>query len=69
MKLTAKSLYKFYNAYKRRRVKPYLKSEAVPEQDDHAVVTLVGTNFNKIVKSKKKDVFVKFYAPWCGHCK
>ncbi|KAJ1960989.1 hypothetical protein GGI12_003504 [Dipsacomyces acuminosporus] len=33
-----------------------------------AVVDLTPTNFKKVVDGSK-DVLVKFYAPWCGHCK
>jgi len=51
-------------------VKPHLKSQEIPEQDpDSNVVTLVGKNFEKEVFESGKDVFVEFYAPWCGHCK
>ncbi|KAF0685090.1 Aste57867_22964 [Aphanomyces stellatus] len=32
------------------------------------VVTLTGDNFKSVVDGSK-NVFVEFYAPWCGHCK
>jgi protein disulfide-isomerase A6 len=33
------------------------------------VLALNEANFDKIVMDSSKDALVKFYAPWCGHCK
>lgn len=50
-------------------VDKFLKSEPVPEDPmDEGVYVLVGKSFDEVVNSDK-DVFVEFYAPWCGHCK
>lgn len=59
----------FYNRYRRRKIKPYLKSEPVPTEQEGATVKVVGDNFEDVVMDKSQDVFVKYYAPWCGHCK
>jgi protein disulfide isomerase len=58
----------FVEEYKSGALRPHLKSEAEPETQG-PVTTLVGTNYDRIVNDPTKDVLVKYYAPWCGHCK
>ncbi|KAL4075823.1 thioredoxin-like protein [Scleroderma citrinum] len=51
------------------KLTPKLKSQPIPETQDENVFVLVGEQFDDVVFDDTKDVFVEFYATWCGHCK
>eukprot|EP00043_Microstomoeca_roanoka_P006347 m.62154 g.62154 ORF g.62154 m.62154 type:complete len:480 (-) comp13378_c0_seq1:209-1648(-) len=65
---SVEALKQFVEDFTAGKIEEYIKSEPVPSKDEDNVRTVVGKNFNDIVV-KDKDVFIEFYAPWCGHCK
>ncbi|KAF2663568.1 protein disulfide isomerase [Microthyrium microscopicum] len=68
-KVTVKDITAFVDEFSSGKVKPSIKSEPTPENQDGPVTIIVANNYDEIVMDDKKDVLVEFYAPWCGHCK
>jgi len=68
--ISEESIRSFVQKFLNGDLKQHLLSQDLPEDwDKTPVKTLVATNFDEVVFDKDKDVFVEFYAPWCGHCK
>ncbi|GAK65066.1 protein disulfide isomerase [Moesziomyces antarcticus] len=59
----------FVAQYSSGSLKPSVKSEPVPKDQDGPVHVLVADEFDAIIGDDSKDKLVEFYAPWCGHCK
>lgn len=66
--MSVNSIQNWVNDFKSGALKPHLKSEQAPESQG-PVTVIVGTTWEEIVMDSTKDVLVKYYAPWCGHCK
>lgn len=67
--ITKDNLASFLARIKAGEVEQFLKSAKVPESNDEPVKVVVGSTFKDYVTNSEKEVLVKFYAPWCGHCK
>jgi protein disulfide isomerase len=68
--ITVDALSAWVKAYIAGELEATLRSEEVPEQHTvKGLTTVVGKNFDELVVNADKDVFIEFYAPWCGHCK
>lgn len=62
----------FVESFMAGEVEPIIKSEPLPTTEEiasQAVLKLVAHNYQAVMDDLSKDVFVKYYAPWCGHCK
>ncbi|CAA7390439.1 unnamed protein product [Spirodela intermedia] len=66
--VTVDSIQKFGQDFLEDKLKPFYKSEPIPEKNDGDVKIVVGDNFDEIVLDESKDVLLEIYAPWCGHC-
>lgn len=66
--LTVKSLDRFINNYKNKKLTKYIKSLPIPKPSSEAVQTIVRKNYDEVIKGSNKDVFVMYFATWCGHC-
>ncbi|KAJ3281936.1 protein disulfide-isomerase precursor [Borealophlyctis nickersoniae] len=67
--MTAEAIGEFVKDFVAGKIQPSLKSQEIPESNDEPVKVVVGKNYEDIVMDADKDVFIEFYAPWCGHCK
>ncbi|XP_049850961.1 probable protein disulfide-isomerase A4 [Schistocerca gregaria] len=45
------------------------KSAPIPDVDVGPVKTIVYDNFNEIMEDDNVSIFIKYYVPWCEHCK
>ncbi|KAG0497998.1 hypothetical protein HPP92_002689 [Vanilla planifolia] len=58
----------FAEGFLEDKLKPFYKSDQIPENNDGDVKIVVGNNFDEIVLDESQDVLLEIYAPWCGHC-
>ena len=69
-KVAPKDVAAFLTAFGNGKLSPHVKSETPPKKNDGPVTIATATTFDKLITAPKGvTAIVKFYAPWCGHCK
>ncbi|CAH9138253.1 unnamed protein product [Cuscuta epithymum] len=66
--ITLENIKEFAADFVEDKLKPFYKSDPIPETNEDDVKIVVGNNFEEIVLDNSKDVLLEVYAPWCGHC-
>ncbi|KAI9622471.1 hypothetical protein H4Q26_015152 [Puccinia striiformis f. sp. tritici PST-130] len=61
----------FIKLFRAGKVTKSVKSQPIPTKQDDGSYVLVANAFEDVVyaNNNHQDVFLEFYAPWCGHCK
>ena len=67
--ITEEHLLKFVDDWENKKLKPFLRGEEEPEENDGDVLVVVRKTFKKLVLDNDKDVIIVFFAPWCKYCK
>jgi len=67
--LSVADVTKFVDDFAAGNLAAFFKSEPIPETQEGAVTVVVGKSFEDVVIKSEDEILMKFYAPWCGHCK
>ncbi|KAH0749986.1 hypothetical protein KY290_029218 [Solanum tuberosum] len=66
--ITLEKIKAFNEDFLEDKLKPFYKSDPIPETNDADVKIVVGNNFDEIILNESKDAFLEIYAPWCRQC-
>ena len=66
--INEENIINFVLEYSKGGLKPELKSEEEPKENNGTIYYIVGKSFKKDVMNSTKDFLIKIYAPWCSHC-
>jgi protein disulfide-isomerase A1 len=67
--INEKNIKDFVERVSKGRAEAYYKSEPIPSDNSGPIYTVVSKSFKKEVLDNDNDIMVKFYTPYCGHCR